>query len=348
MQQVLWNYVGLGMKKYDVYGIGQAIVDIEFEVSEAEVKAQGVEKGIRELIARDDQKKLLENLRASCGEPTQISGGSGVNSIVAASYFGSQCYLTTRVATDTSGRFYTAEMGAAGIDSHLDSLELEGSTGKCLVMVTPDAERTMFTYVGISEGIDTTDIDWDALKASRYLFLEGFLCTTEATTQAIPKVVRFAKAHDVKVAVSFSDPCILEYFKSNIAGVIQGGVDLLFCNREEALLWAVSQSLEEAIESLKVIANNFCVTDGANGAYIFDGQLLHHVPAHKTEIVDTLGAGDMFAGAFLYAISQGQSLVKAGTFASFAASFVIAQMGARLKPSEYAYIQKAFLELDYA
>ncbi|WP_028577565.1 adenosine kinase [Desulfomicrobium escambiense] len=322
------------MKKYDVYGMGNALVDMEFEVSDAFLQTMGVEKGFMTLVDEERQFELLEYLR---GERSNRSGGgSAANTVVANALFGGSSFYTCLVSNDEMGDFYTQELARAGVDTNLAERRAEGVTGKCLVMVTPDAERTMNTFLGISESLSVDQLRPEALRDSEFVYSEGYLVTSPTARPAVAEAMRLAREAGVKTALSFSDPSMVKYFRLGLEEIIGEGVDLLFCNREEALLWGECRTLAKAVDSLRRIAGSFVVTLGGEGALIFDGYALHEVDPFPVTPVDTNGAGDMFAGAFLHGITHGMTYAEAGRFASLAASKVVTVFGPRLKPEEYA------------
>ncbi len=323
------------MSLYDIYGIGAALVDTEIEVSDSDLKSFNVDKGVMTLVDQARQNELLDLLSEHLTASKRASGGSAANSIIAASYFGAKTFYSCRVANDDNGAFYLADLTEAGVEYHNDNGSATGITGKCLVMITPDAERTMNTFLGVSETLSEDEIDLEALKSSRYAYLEGYLVTSATGKPAAMKLHDLAKEYGVKTALSLSDPAIVEYFHEGLSEMIGDGVDILFCNEAEAMAFTKTSSLEEAFEALKAHAKSFAITLGAQGARLFDGKQSIQIAPHPVKAVDSNGAGDMFAGAFLYALSQGQDYLEAGNLASKAASVVVSQFGPRLRPEQH-------------
>lgn len=321
------------MKKYDVYGLGNALVDMEFEVSDAFLSTMGVEKGLMTLVDEERQYELLEYLREE--RSTRSGGGSAANTVFANALFGGRSFYSCLVTNDEMGDFYVQELQRAGIDTNLSEHRADGVTGKCLVMITPDAERTMNTFLGISESLSSLELREEALRDAQFFYVEGYLVTSPTARPAATLGINTARSVGVKTALSFSDPSMVKYFRLGLEEVMGEGVDLLFCNREEAMLWAGSRTLARAVDVLRRVAGAFVVTLGGEGALVFDGYALHEIDPCPTAVVDTNGAGDMFAGAFLYGITHEMSYVEAGNFASLAASKVVATFGPRLKPEEY-------------
>lgn len=321
------------MKKYDVAGIGNALVDIEFKVKDQFFWDNKVEKGLMTLVDEERQNSLMQVINTA--EAKKQAGGSAANSVVAVSQFGGKSYYNFRVGNDELGHFYLKNLEEAGVDSTLTPENLEeGITGKCLVMVTEDSERTMNTFLGITQNFSVKDLNEAAIKDSKYLFIEGYLITSENGKTAMKHAKKVAEENGVKVAVTFSDPAMVKYFREPFTEVIGAGVDLLFANEEEAMLYTGKDTLSEAREELKKIAKHFVITQGKNGAMIFDGDTFIDIEPYPTTAIDSNGAGDMFAGAFLFGITNGHSYASSGKLASMASSKIVSQFGPRLQGHE--------------
>ncbi|SIO25508.1 adenosine kinase [Algoriphagus halophilus] len=318
------------MKKYDVTGIGNALVDIEFKVNDQFFEANGVEKGLMTLVDEDRQNELMQVIDTQ--QAKKQCGGSAGNTVIAISQFGGKSYYSCKVANDEFGHFYMNDMKNAGVNHNLNESNLvEGITGKCLVMVTEDAERTMNTFLGITQTYSIDDVNESAIKDSKYLYIEGYLITSENGKQAMKHAKKIAEQNGVKVALTFSDPAMVKYFKDPMTEVIGASVDMLFTNEEEALIFTGKDNLLEAREELKKVAKHFVITQGKNGAMIFDGDTFIDIEPYETTAIDTNGAGDMFAGAFMYGITNGHSYASSGKLASMASSKIVSQFGPRLE-----------------
>jgi len=329
------------MKKYHVYGIGNALVDMEFEVEDSFFNDNGIDKGVMTLVDEDRQHELMGHLDAFDGK--KASGGSAANTIIANSYFGGKSFYSCKVASDELGDFYVNDLQAAGVDSNVGDGRKEGITGKCLVMVTPDAERTMNTFLGITATFSVDELHVSAIKESEYLYIEGYLVSSDSGRHAAIEARKVAEENGVKTALTFSDPAMVQFFKDGLKEMLGDKVDLLFCNEAEALSWANTDDFETAFESLKQVASTFAVTLGSKGALLFDGKNTVEISAHETKAVDSNGAGDMFAGAFLYGITHGHSFYEAGNIASLAAARVVSQFGPRLAASDHRDILEVVL-----
>ena len=329
-------------KHYHIYGIGAALVDTEITLSDEDLTCMAVAKGVMTLVDEARQQQLIDYLQDHLVASHRASGGSAANTIIAASYFGCNTFYSCKVANDDNGHFYLADMQAAGVHTPKHITPPAGITGKCLVMITPDAERTMNTYLGISETLSEAELDTDAIAQSHWAYIEGYLVTSPSGRAAAIKLRQLAEASNTKTALSLSDPAMVQFFREGLLEMLGNGVDLIFCNRDEALGFTQSHNLEQACESLKQYAKQFAITCGGDGALVYDGQQLIQVPAPSITPVDTNGAGDMFAGAFLYALSQGQDFPTAASFANRAAAKVVTQFGPRLKAEQYGELKVGF------
>ncbi|MEH6634765.1 MAG: adenosine kinase [Halioglobus sp.] len=330
------------MKKYMAYGVGAALVDTEIKVQDSDLAQMNVEKGLMTLVDQDRRAELLAHLEGHLVKASHASGGSAGNSMIAAAQFGAPTFMSCKVSDDADGDIYLADLEAAGVDHNLTGERATGITGKCLVLITPDAERSMNTYLGISETLSTEQLDAQAIASSEYLYIEGYLVTSPTGRAAAIKAREIAEAAGVKTSLSFSDPGMVEFFRDGMAEIIGARVNLVFCNEAEAMGWAQSDNREVAIEKLKQIADNFVITLGSAGALTYDGVSLTEIPPHKVQAVDSNGAGDMFAGAFLYAITRGEDFPTAGRFASLAAGKIVANYGPRLAAADYPALRAEF------
>ncbi|MFT5220481.1 MAG: sugar/nucleoside kinase (ribokinase family) [Gammaproteobacteria bacterium] len=329
------------MKKFDVYAIGNALVDIEYHSSDARLAELDIEKGVMTLIDEHRQNSLLAQLGES--HESMACGGSAANTIIAMAQFGGKTHFDCRVSSDMAGQFFARDLHDSGVHSILGSKKpIPGTTGKCLVFVTPDADRTMNTFLGVSAELDDKDIDLDAIKQAEYVYIEGYLVTGESTKNAAIKAREIAEQRNIKTALTLSDPNMVTFFRDGLEAMIGNRVDLLFANEEEACVLAGTDTLAGAIQTLKKVSKRFAVTRGAAGATLFDGVTTIDIEPNKVTAIDTLGAGDMFAGAFLYGLSQGMSFHQSGDLASMASSKIVTQYGPRLKTEQTRKLLASF------
>jgi sugar/nucleoside kinase (ribokinase family) len=332
------------MKKYHVYGLGNALVDTEIEVNDNNLNQLNIEKGLMTLVDEQRQHFLLDNLADHMVMSKRACGGSAANTVISLTQFGGKSFFSCKVADDENGHFYMQDLVDNGVDHNAHAQISEGITGKCLVMITDDAERTMNTFLGTSTDLSSADLDAEAIADSEYLYIEGYLVTGDSAKQAAIKAADIARQAGTKIALSLSDPGIVEYFRDGLQEIAGSGVDLLFCNEQEALNWCETDNIDQALEHLQNTAKQFVVTRGSNGSVVFDGNEYLTAPAQPITAVDTNGAGDMFAGAYLYGITQGYNSLSAAVFANRAASAVVGQYGPRLHSAEYDGLKEGLTE----
>ena len=316
------------MKTYNVYGLGNALLDMEYEISDDFLEKASVEKGLMTLV---DDKRQAELITSLDGIKAQKGcGGSAANTIIAISQLGGKAYYSCKVAEDEEGNFFHSDLLEKGVLTNLGNNKPIGQTGKCLVMITPDAERTMNTFLGITATFSKKEIIEEELKKSEWIYIEGYLITSEEGKAASIYARELAKKHNIKTSLTFSDPMIVTHFKKCFGEVINDKIDLLFCNEQEALQYTESKSIEESIPKLKEVTNTFAITLGAKGALVFDGDKIHEISGHNVNAINTNGAGDLFAGSFMYGITNGFDYKKAGEFACEASAQLVQSYGARL------------------
>ncbi len=329
------------MKKFDVYAIGNALVDIEYHATAHQLLEMEIDKGVMTLIDEQRQNSLIAQLGES--HESMTCGGSAANTIIALAQMGARTHLDCRVSSDMTGQIFARDLHDSGVNSNLDFKPLPaGVTGKCLVFVTPDADRTMNTFLGVSAELDTSDIDTDAIKHSEYIYIEGYLASSENTRDAAIEARRIAESREIKTSLTLSDPNMVKFFRESIESMIGDRVDLLFANDDEARELARTDSLDEAVQLFKKISRSFAITRGKDGALLFDGDALIEIRPVQVQAIDTLGAGDMFAGAFLYGLCEGMSFHQAGDLASLASAKIVTQFGPRLKTEQTRTLLESF------
>jgi sugar/nucleoside kinase (ribokinase family) len=315
------------MREFQLCGLGNAIVDIFVEVTDAEFASLGFERGSMRLVDVEEQKGLLERFQVR--EPKLVSGGSVANSVIAFSQLGGSGAFIGCVGDDRYGLFYKTEFDELDIDIGNPVLVNE-TTGTCVCVLTPDAERTMRTCLAVSSHLAAKHVDEDRIKNSEWLFVEGYVFANPETGQgAIREAVRVAKKHGTKVALTCSDAFVVNVFGGPFREAL-AQADLLFANESEANALAGTQTAEEAFAKLKGVLPGLVITNGPHGAFVRQAGVEAHVPAFPCAPKDLTGAGDMLAGSFLYGITQGISPPKAARAACYLAMKVITQVGARL------------------
>lgn len=330
------------MAQFHVYGVGNALVDLEYEIPEQLLIDLNIDKGLMTLIEEDRHHDLLDKLFHIDSRP--CGGGSAANTITAVAQLGSKAFYSCKVANDATGEYFLDDLANSGVQTNLtrDALAA-GHTGKCIVLVTPDAERSMNTFLGITREISVAELDESALKDSQYVYIEGYLVPEVNARAAAIKAREVAQAAGVKTSLTLSDANMVKFFKDPLLEIIGEGLDMVFSNEEEAKLMFDANSIEESVAAMKTIAKQFAITQGAEGAVVFDGEQLHSIPADKVTPIDSNGAGDIYAGAFMHGLANGMPFAKCAELAGAAATMLVQQMGARLTNEQMQAVGKRFL-----
>lgn len=330
---------------FDVYGLGNALVDMEYRIEDSFLRRHGISKGHMTLVDEDRLNALVGDLRDHT--PERMSGGSAANTIIAVQGFGARTYYSCKLGRDKIGDYFLEDLGAAGVATNANAKagagDGGGKSGRCLVLVTPDAERSMNTFLGISNQLSVAEIDEQALAQARYYYVEGYLSSSPESMRAAVECRELAERSGVKTAVSLSDPSMVEFFRDPLQRILGNGVDHLFCNEEEALAWAKTDRLDIAVRELKDVAAALNITLGSRGSLAIDAHSQHTAPGYPVEAVDTNGAGDIYAGACLYGWCADMARDQAAAFGNFAAATLVQRYGARLrKVSDYQDVLHSF------
>jgi sugar/nucleoside kinase (ribokinase family) len=333
------------MPQYHLYAIGNALVDTEYEVSDELLSAMGVSKRHMTLIDTPQRAALLSHVQGLHARRT--GGGSAGNTVVALAQLGGKAFYSCRVANDELGAFYTQDLQSNGVATNLThNRPAEGQTGSCMVLVTPDAERSMCTFLGATAQLDASALQPQAIAHARIYYMEGYLAASPTGLAAAIQGRQIATEHQVQTALTLSDVSMINFCRPGLEAMIGKALDYLFVNEEEAQTWCGTHDLDAIIGQLSALATTLCLTRGPQGCIVVQGGQRTEVPAVPTQAVDTNGAGDMFAGSFLYGITHGHTLAQSAALANRAAAAVVSQHGNRLTAAQmqaiYADLQKAW------
>ncbi len=329
------------MATVDLFAIGNALIDQEFKVSDDFLIQQNLQKGTMQLTDGETQANLYNNLLKTQSYKGQASGGSAANTTVAFSALGGSAFYACRVGNDELGSIYLNGLNDAGITTSTKSIS-EGVTGTCMVLVSEDSERTMHTYLGITAELTDEQIDFTPLNTAKWLYIEGYLSTSDTARLAVKQAREIAKANGVKIALTLSDPAMVQYARQGLNELLDDGVDLLFCNEQEALMYTETDNIDAALAKLKSLSQSIVITLSSKGALISNSQNTFTVAGREVVAVDTNGAGDAFAGSFLYALNAGLNEKAAAEIAVLISSQVVAQFGPRLAVHQYAELLNTF------
>lgn len=334
----------MAMSHYHLYAIGNALVDTEYEVSDELLSAMGVSKRHMTLIDMPQRAELLRHVQGLHARRT--GGGSAGNTVVALAQLGGHAFYSCRVADDELGAFYTQDLQTNGVSTNLTHTRpTEGQTGSCMVLVTPDAERSMCTFLGATSQLDASALHPQDIAKSKIYYMEGYLAASPTGLEAAVQGRQIAIDHQVQTALTLSDVSMINFCKAGLEAMIGNGLDYLFANEEEAQTWCGTSDLDAILAQLSTLAKTVCLTRGAKGCIVVQGGQRTEVPAVPTKAVDTNGAGDMFAGTFLYGITHGHTPAQAAALANRTAAAVVSQHGNRLTKAQmqaiYTDFQKA-------
>ncbi len=314
--------------RYLVYGVGNGIVDQQVKVTDVELEDLHLSKGYMELADQAEQDRILSYLGNREGE--FHAGGSAANTIAGIAQMGGAVAYACSLAEDELGHHYAEDFNKLGI--HLTGVpKASGQTGLCLILVTPDGERTMKTYLGASTQLSPGDIDEDAIAQSKWLYLEGYLLTGDTTREASFHALDVARKHATQIAFSFSDGFLVEAFGEPLRRIVKDYANLVFANEVEAAAYTGMRDPESSLKAILQDCDSVCVTCSDQGSYIHYQGVTHFVPAVPTQAVDMTGAGDMYAAGVMYGLSVQSDAERAARLASHTASSVVSQMGARLE-----------------
>lgn len=313
--------------KYDVYGVGNALIDVQAQVSDAALARLGFPKGSMTLVEEAVQTEVLASLD---GVPIhRCAGGSAANTIIGLADLGGKGAYAGKVGADELGRFCLDDLRRTGVTIIVPPAG--GPSGTCVILITPDAQRTMLTNLGVSSTLGAADIDANEIREAKYVYIEGYLFAGDRTREAALRAIALAKSHGVKVAFTVSDPFLIADHREEFWELIRGPVDLLFCNLEEARSLTGKHDAVECAREIHCHAENVALTLGASGSIIMHEGETIPIEGVTVEAIDTTGAGDMYAAGLLYGMTAGLPLKKAGHLASHAAARIVAQFGARMK-----------------
>jgi sugar/nucleoside kinase (ribokinase family) len=310
----------------DVLAIGNAIVDVIASSDEAFLEAQGIEKGSMRLISADEAQALY----ARMGPGREVSGGSAANSCAGIAALGGRAAFIGRVSDDQLGRVFAHDIRAAGVQYQTPPAEGGPPTGQCLILVTPDGQRTMNTYLGSCQEVDEGDVEEARVRAAKVTYIEGYLWDPPAPIRACTRALAIARAAGRKTAMTLSDVFCVEGHREDFLSLIPASIDIVFANENEAKALFRTDDIAVAIDALARLAPLAVITRSEKGAVVAAGAERHEVPVTPAaRVLDTTGAGDLFAAGFLTGHTRGLSLRDSAIMGTIAAAEVIEHYGAR-------------------
>jgi sugar/nucleoside kinase (ribokinase family) len=313
-------------KTFDVVGIGNAIVDVLVQTEEAFLDDHGLTKGTMALV----NEAQAEGLYATLGPGLETSGGSAANTMAGLAQLGARAGFIGRVRDDQLGAIFAHDIRAVGAHFETAAASTGPTTARCLILVTPDAQRTMCTYLGASVNLHPDDLDLDLVRQARVLYLEGYLWDSEEAKAAFIAAAKVIRESGGEVALSLSDAFCVDRHRQSFQELVDGHVDILFANEMEITSLYKVNSFEEAVEQVRGRCRVAALTRSAEGSLVLSGeQRLTIDPFQLGELVDTTGAGDLYAAGFLYGYTRGDDLDRCGRLGSLCAGQVVTQLGPR-------------------
>jgi len=324
--------------KFEIIGLGNPLIDIIMSVNDTFINQLDLDKGSMNLVDVKRQEQILEQGK-EITKKTAL-GGSAANTMVMISQLGGKVAYGGKVGKDRLADDYESQLINMGVHSCIK--RQEGATGSTVILVTPDAERTMNTHLGMCLNYSEDDLDREIIENSEYLYLEGYLFDTPTQKKTIAAAVEQAKSANVKIALSLSDSFCVERSKSEFQNLLENYVDILFCNDSEAELMTGFKDAKSQLESLSKNVDHVVLTQGKKGSKIcFNGKITD-IPCFEVKAIDTTGAGDSFAAGYLYGITQNYSVKQAGMLAAYCASIVVCQNSPRYN-GDFREIVKEYL-----
>jgi fructokinase len=313
-------------KTFDVVGIGNAIVDVLVQADDDLLDNFELTKGTMALV----DEHQAESLYARVGPGLETSGGSAANTLAGVAQLGGRAGFIGRVRNDQLGGIFAHDIRSVGARFETPAATEGPSTARCLILVTPDAQRTMCTYLGASVGLDPADLDLEMVAQAKVLYLEGYLWDSDEAKAAFIAAAEVARAHGGEVALSLSDAFCVERHRDSFQELVDGHVDILFANEMEITALYKANSFEEAADQVRGRCKVAALTRSELGSVILNGAGSHTIaPVQLGPLVDTTGAGDLYAAGFLHAYTQGQDLEACGRLGSLCAGQVVTQLGPR-------------------
>lgn len=315
------------MSSYNVFGVGNALVDFQAKVSDETLIEIDFAKGIMTLVDEQTQQRVLARLEGA--DLNRCAGGSAANTIIGIAEFGGKTAYAGKVANDAIGEFFLNDLRELGVT--IEVPQSEGQSGTCVVLITEDAQRTMLTNLAVSATLSPDDIDEEEIRKAEWIYVEGYLFAVESGKAAARKAIDIAAQHGVKVSLTVSDPFLIDICRDEFWELIEGPVDLLFCNLEEARSLTKKHDPADCAQEIHQHAAAVALTLGEDGSLLMEGNRLVPIEGVPVKAIDTTGAGDMYAAGILYGVTNGLTWKQAGHLASHSAARVVSQLGARLE-----------------
>ena len=325
---------------YDVVGIGNAIVDVLAKVGEGFLSERNLPKGIMSLVEAKEAGEIYKDILPE----REVSGGSAANTVAALASLGADCAFIGKIHDDELGHKFRSDIGRAGIDMFTPPLTEGPATARSIVLVTPDAERSMFTYLGASKKLSADDIDENIIKSAKITFIEGYLWDEENAKQAVIKACEIAHKYGHDVAFTLSDRSYLQQYRLEMLDLIEKHIDIVFGNEEELKALFDTTDFQTCLDKIKTMVKIAAITRNSKGSVVIEGRTKIFIEAEEIhKVVDTTGAGDAYAAGFLYGLTRGRSLGTCALIGGIAAAEIIGHYGARPDVSLRGFVRNKLM-----
>ena len=313
-------------KNIDLVGIGNAIVDIVTTVDDEFLNKNHLKKGSMNLVNLEDSKSIL----SGCDILKQVSGGSAANTVVALANLGNKVEFIGRVKNDNFGNFFSRDIRESGAEFNFKPTNSSASSAHSVILITPDAQRTMCTYLGASVEFEPVNINYDSIRKSKYLYLEGYLWDSDLAKKAFLEAAKVAKESNTKIILSLSDSFCVDRHRESFLDLISNNIDILFCNEEELKSLLKKDNLGNCTAEIQPLCDLTAITLGGKGSLVINKNDFKEIqPIILGKVLDTTGAGDIYAGGFLHGLINDFTLEDCGKLGSICAGHIITQMGSR-------------------
>ena len=329
--------------KHKIFGIGNPLIDIVINVQEEDLIRLEMNKGTMELVSGDHQLEIIKYFKGA--NIFYSPGGSAPNTIIACSGLGIGSFIQGKIGNDKFGSIYLDQIKSSGVRSGI--IQSDGATGSSIVLVTPDGERTMNTHLGLCREFSADDLDMDTLAKSRYLYFTGYMWDTETQKSALKKAISLCKKNDIKIVFDVADPFVVNRNRLEFLNMLKNSIDIVFANKPEMEILFNNKKIENSVKKIMQYVTSGAIKLGEEGAIVFDNDVHYRTLARPVEVLDTTGAGDMFAAGFLSSLTRKIPLDRAGKIATYLAGEIIKVNGAQISKKKIEIIKAEVFSSHY-
>ncbi len=329
--------------KYSIFGIGNPLIDVVINIREKDLIKLEMNKGTMELVSQDRQLEIMKYFEKS--NILYSPGGSAPNTIVACSGLGIDSFIQGKIGKDKFGKIYLNQIQRCGVRSGI--IQSNGATGSSIVLVTPDGERTMNTHLGLCRDFSEDDLDIDALAESKYLYFTGYMWDTDSQKSALKKAIAICKMNNIKIVFDVADPFVVDRNRVEFLKMLKNSVDIVFANKPEMEILFEDKKIESSLGIIMQYVNSGAIKLGGEGAIVFDSEVYYRTIARPVKVLDTTGAGDMFAAGFLSSLARELTLERVGKIAAYLAGEIIQVNGTQINKKTMKKIKEEVFSFNY-